>query len=373
MMQKKDAMPIQNSDISRIEFRQEQRLAKVIINHSDRKNAITKSMREDLISTYKKWVAEPEIYAITIEAQEPTIFSSGADLVEIHEAYLQSKADAVALFRQEYETMWSIECYTKPLITMINGAVMGGGVGLIQFGTHIVAGENFSWSMPEVKMGLFPDIGITYLLAKMPSNIGLYLALTGRSITRQDGLYLGLLEHCIDSQHFEQIQSQLAQADPIDPLLDNLHRSSNANQSIEKSEVAQKAALIEQIFSHPTIETILEALKAQDDEHESWAKEVIADLQSAAPISLKVTLEAMKRAKNLKLEEALEQDYILAQHFLSANDFIGSIKARLFEKTTPVWMPATLEEVSESMVAGYFDENESEKLALPPRELGVDK
>ncbi len=366
-MHKEDGFMLNAASDKKIQFIEQNRLARVLLSHTKRKNAICESMRADLLVQYKKWVEDADIYAIVIESADPTMFASGGDLFEIYEVYEQSLDQAIGLFKQEYETIWAIDTYTKPLISLVNGPVMGGGVGFVQYGTHLIAGESFSWSMPETKIGLFPDIGILHLMAQMPGAIGIYLALTGRSIARDDCYYLQLLEFCIDSDQFETIKRALDEAEPVDPILDGLHQPPQA------SDLQVMEPVITKVFSQGTMEEIVESLKSIDTEYQVWAQEVLVELDQASPLSLKVTLEAIKRAKSLSFDQTLEQDYVVAQHFLNDSDFIPTIKAKFIDKTSPTFTPHTLEQVSDEMVASFFSPTDAPKLHLPARELGLDK
>lgn len=343
------------------------RLGLVTINQQKSRNAITSDMRNSLISAYREWVEDPDIYAVVVESADENWFSSGSDLKEVYALLQESEQQALDLFQAEYETIWAIECYTKPVIALINGKNMGGGVGISQYGTHIVAGENYAWSMPEVKIGFFPDVAATRLLANMPGAIGTYLGLTGRSVNRADAVYLGLLEHCIDFQHFEAIKQAMRDAEPVDRYLDD------RNQAPEQSTLEAMEPVISGIFGKPTIEDIIQALKNLEGEHKVWASSVLSELTSYSPTSLKVTLEAIRRAKTMQFEEALQQDYQLASHFLQNNDFKTAIKARLIDKTEPVWQPDNLSALSDDLVSAYFTNISDKKLDLPSRELGVDK
>lgn len=343
------------------------RLGLVTINQQKSRNAITSDMRNSLISAYREWVEDPDIYAVVVESADENWFSSGSDLKEVYALLQESEQQALDLFQAEYETIWAIECYTKPVIALINGKNMGGGVGISQYGTHIVAGENYAWSMPEVKIGFFPDVAATRLLANMPGAIGTYLGLTGRSVNRADAVYLGLLEHCIDFQHFEAIKQAMRDAEPVDRYLDD------RNQAPEQSTLEAMEPVISGIFGKPTIEDIIQALKNLEGEHKEWASSVLSELTSYSPTSLKVTLEAIRRAKTMQFEEALQQDYQLASHFLQNNDFKTAIKARLIDKTEPVWQPDNLSALSDDLVSAYFTNISDKKLDLPSRELGVDK
>ena len=351
----------------RLTCEKQQRLALVSLNYPEKRNAIGSEMRAKLLANYRAWVEDPDVYVILNVSNHPDFFSAGADLLEIYQASQNSYEEALAIFREEYACVWEIECMTKPVLSMINGKVMGGGIGISQFGTHIIAGENYSWSMPEAKIGLFPDVGVCHLLAAMPGALGLYLGLTGRAVNRDDARYLGLIEHSIDSKHFEHIKEQLRDAQPVDPLLDNL------NQPAGESELEAMEPVITEIFSKPTVEEIIQSLNALTGEHSAWASSVVEDLAAASPTSLKVTMEAISRAKNKPLEEVLLQDYTLAAHFLKAHDFTAAIRARMIEKTKPAWQPSELKEVNLGDVNGYFSTLVEEKLLLPPRELGIDK
>ncbi len=346
------------------------RLGLVTISAPKQRNAINVAMRQKLISIYKEWVEDPHIYTIIIQSEDAQFFSSGANVKEVFEKAKISNKAALDCFKDEYETIWAIECYTKPVVALINGKVMGGGVGISQYGTHIVAGENYAWSMPEAQIGLFPDVATSQLLAKMPGAIGNYLGLTGCSVNRYDAAYLGLLEFCIDGEKFESIREAIREAEPVDRLLDDM------NQTIEKSDIEAKEPLITRVFSKPTIEEIMAALievSEEEPENKNWALEALANLEAACPISLKVTLKAIQNAKSFSVDQALEQDFTLAKHFIEKDNFLPAIEAKLINKKSPTWTPATLEEVSDEMVGQYFIDMGEEKLNLPPREFGVDQ
>ena len=345
------------------------RLGLVTINAPKQRNAINVAMRQKLISTYKEWVEDPHIYTIIIQSEDAQFFSSGANVKEVFEIAQKSKKQALDCFKNEYETIWAIECYTKPVVALINGIVMGGGVGLSHYGTHIIAGENYAWSMPEVKIGLFPDVGTTYLLANMPGAIGTYLGLTGRSINRYDAVYLKLLEFCIDASKFETIRDGIREAKPIDPFLDGM------NQTIEQSDIEKLEPLITRVFSKNTVEEIVSGLiEVSEDEPENkdWALQALKDIREACPLSLKVTLKAIQKAQSLGVDGALRQDFILAKHFIEGENFLPAIEAKLINKAEPTWVPAKLEDVSDQQVEQSFKDPSAETLNLPSRELGID-
>ena len=131
--------------------------------------------------------------------------------------------DARRALAAEYALNWPLDCFTKPTVSLIDGLVVGSGVGISLYGTHRVAGERYRFAMPETGIGLFPDDGVAYVFAQMPDMIGMYLALTGRAVGSADAYNLGLLTHCIPAGQFGEIRAAIRDADPVDPVLDARH------------------------------------------------------------------------------------------------------------------------------------------------------
>ncbi len=162
-------------------------------------NSLTRAMRARMLEAFPKFARDPMIYAVVQRSTSPKAFSAGSDVREIITLAKSDMAEARNAFREEYALDWQIECFSKPTVSLINGMVMGGGVGVSQFGTHKVAGEGYSWAMPETKIGLFPDVGAAHTLARLEGSVGMYLGLTGRSIGRRGRLCAGAGDalHCI--------------------------------------------------------------------------------------------------------------------------------------------------------------------------------
>jgi enoyl-CoA hydratase len=262
----------------------------------------------------------------------------------------------------EYALNWLHECFSKPTISLIDGPVMGSGVGISLFGTHRVAGEKYRFAMPETAIGLFPDVGAAWPLSRMPDSIGMYLGLTGRSIGQADAYALGLLTHCIPASRFEEIKAAFADTWPVDTVLDNLQVDPGPG------ELVPYAAHIAYCFSAPTVEEIVARLGLVGGKARDWAEGVIADLRARSPISLKVTQRHIRDARALDLRQTLSVDYRLACRFLDGHDFYEGVRAALIDKDgTPQWQPARLEEVTNAVVEDYFVTLGPDELALPTR------
>jgi enoyl-CoA hydratase len=240
---------------------------------------------------------------------------------------------------------------------------MGSGVGITLYGTHRVAGERYKFAMPECAIGLFPDVGVAYTLARLPDAIGMYLGLTGRSIGPADAYALGLVTHCIPAARYEEIKTALAETWPVDPLLDERHLDPGPR------ELAPYTGVIARCFSAGSVEEILARLAAVDGAERGFAEGVIADLKARSPLSLKVTHRHIRDARALDLRQTLMVDYRLACRFLEGHDFYEGVRAALIDKDgKPGWQPQRLEEVTPAMVEDYFASMGSGELALPTRQ-----
>ena len=326
-------------------------------------NALTVDMRAKLSSHLWSFARDPQVYAVVMQSESPRAFSAGSDVREVVTAARTDLAAGLKTFADEYALNWQCECFSKPTVPLINGMVMGGGVGITQYGTHRVAGENYSFAMPETAIGLFPDIGAVHVLARLPDQIGQYLGLTGRSIGRADAYALGLVTHCIDSVHFDAIVADIVDTWPVDPALDNRH------QECGEGELAPYRDVIARCFAGGTVEEIMSRLGAVTGPHRDWAATVAAELAKKSPLALKITHRHIREAAALGLKETLEADYRLAARILEADgDFYEGVRAAIIDKDhAPKWTPATLEEVSDAMLDRFFRTLGPNELALPTR------
>jgi enoyl-CoA hydratase len=338
-------------------------LALLTLNRPRALNALNAAMRAKFADAYPRFAREAQIYAVVIEAAGGKAFSAGGDVRELVALAREDKEKARRALADEYALNWLHECFSKPTISLIDGAVMGSGVGITLYGTHRVGGERYRFAMPETAIGLFPDVGTAWTLARMPDAIGMYLGLTGRSIGAADAYALGLLTHAIPAAHFAKIKAELAETWPVDPMLDALHADPGAR------ELAPYAGLIAQCFSAPTVEEIVQRLERTQGDERAWAQAVVADLRARAPLSLKVTHRHIRDSRARDLRQTLQVDYRLACRFLEGHDFYEGVRAALIDKDgAPRWQPARIEDVSAAMVEDYFAPMGAAELHLPTRE-----
>ncbi len=349
-----------------ITFEENDRAGVVTLDRPKRLNALSHEMFDALSANYRRWAPAPHIYGVVMQSSHPSVFCSGGDLKVLNELNRQGATDAIREFyRAAYSHVWLLEKFIRPNVPLINGLVFGGGIGITLFGTHCVAAEGYRFAMPQVGIGFLPDIGGTYFLPRLLGWTGIYLALTGRTIGPADAHRLRLVTHYIPSAHFDVIKDALADNQPIDRLLDGLHRDPG------EGELVRLTPAIDRIFSAASVEAILAGLDAEEGEFESWARETAAELRKKSPTSLKIAFAQMQAGKALNLAECLKLEFRLASHVITTHDFREGIDARISGKgRTPDWQPATLAEVSDDEIVRVFTTPVDGELELDERQPG---
>jgi enoyl-CoA hydratase len=333
----------------------------IVLDRPDALNALTLAMREAVGLCLTRWARDPQVYAVVMRSTSARVFCAGGDVRELIARARESRALAEAVAATEYTLNWQLDCFSKPIVALIDGLVMGGGVGLTAFGTHRVAGPGYRFAMPETAIGFFPDDGVAYLFARMPHEIGMYLALTGRQVARADAFRLGLVTHCIAPEAFAGIERLLMDAEPVDPLLDARHEDPGPGSLDEIS------PLIERCFGGGSVEDIVASLRAETGAGAAWARSVLDDLAARSPTSLKVTYRCVRAARSWDLRRTLLNNYRMAVRMLAGHDVHEGVRARLEDRDgAPRWSPARLEDVSDAVVDAYFAPIEP-----PETELGL--
>jgi enoyl-CoA hydratase/carnithine racemase len=243
----------------------------------------------------------------------------------------------------------------------MNGVVMGGGMGISQGAAQtgglriVTAGARLA--MPETKIGLFPDVGASWFLARTPAYIGTYLGVTGNMIHAADALYAGLADLIVPDAALADIFESLSTthfmrgADVVAHLKTAVH-AANQGQVEPSSELAEHGAVIARHFSHATMQGIVASLEASDD---AWAGQVLADLRARSPLSMAVSLELIRRAASMSMAGCLRTDLDLVRTTFAKGDILEGIRALIVDKDhAPHWKPAQIAEVSAQAVAAMF-------------------
>ncbi len=331
-------------------FEKRGRCGLVTLNRPKALNALNYDMIAQMEERYVDWAGNADVYGVLLEAAPGRAFCSGGDLKALYEMRERKKTTEILdKYTSEYQHNWTLDRFIKPHVSLMDGYVFGGGVGISLYGTHKVAGENYRFAMPEAVIGFFPDAGATWFFPRMPGQTGLYLALTGNQIDRADAFALGLLTHCIDAREFGAIRAAMCEADPIDPVLDERHVDPGESALLRKQED------IDRHFAGESVEEILNSLESAAGPNAEWAGATAAKMRRNSPLSLKVAYWQIRRSPSPTLESALELEGRIARHFLTGVELYEGIRALLIDKdNAPKWSHSALAEISDETVAAYF-------------------
>ena len=327
----------------------------ITLNRPKALNALTQPMCLAIDQALRDWAHDDKIATVLVRGAGDRAFCAGGDVRVVAEegmARRRSENDGRLgreFFRDEYRMNRRIKRFPKPYIALIDGITMGGGIGVSVHGSHRIATERTLAAMPETGIGLFPDVGTSYVLPRLPGRMGAYLALTGARLTAADLLALGIATHFVPSDRMSALVDNLIAADwskGTDTVLSRYVADPGA------PELAQHRAVIDRCFTGGRVETILSALDADAG---AFAKVTAVTLGTMSPTSLKIALEEMRRSATLDFDACLVMEYRLTQSILEGHDFYEGIRAQLIDKDRgPKWAPPTLGDVDDAAVGDYF-------------------
>jgi enoyl-CoA hydratase len=298
---------------------------------------------------------------VIVTAAGARAFSAGGDLRALYDAGRTGHhQDALRYWRTEYTLNALIKRYRKPYVCLIDGIVMGGGVGISIHGSHRVAGDGFVFAMPEVGIGLFPDVGATWFLPRLPGEVGLYCALSGERLGPADALAAGIATHRIASARFPDLLAGLCGNVPVDALLGAFAEPAG------KGPLAARAGAIDRLFTGNSVEGILAGLDAEatgQGADAGFARATAAAIRSKSPTSLKITLAQLRRGRNLDFAECMRTEFRIVSRLLLGHDLYEGIRSVIIDKDqAPQWQPSSLAAVSAAEVERYFEPQDDELL-----------
>jgi enoyl-CoA hydratase len=325
----------------------------VTLNRPAALNAVTHAMVLSLRARLDAWANDPAITRVVITAAGERAFSVGGDIRALYDLGIAGRHDeALQFWRDEYPLNVAIKSYRKPYVALIDGMVMGGGVGVSVHGSHRVAGDRFQFAMPEVGIGFFPDVGATWFLPRLPGELGTYCALTGERFNAADGCGAGLATHRIASGRFGALLDGLSGAVSVDAVL-----AAFAEPAGEGPILARRAT-IDRLFAGSSIEDILAALEREASSGSAdaaWAAKTAATMQAKSPLSLKIALAQVRRGKEWDFETCMRAEFRIVSRVIHGHDFYEGVRAVIVDKdNAPRWQPTTLAAVSEADVERHF-------------------
>jgi enoyl-CoA hydratase len=336
-------------------------LRRITLNRPQALNAITLAMAETMTAFMREWADDPAVGAVLFDGAGGRAFAAGGDIRALYDAAKSGDDLPARFWATEYHLNVTIARYPKPVIAVMDGLVMGGGVGLSAHAAHSVSTDRSVVAMPEVGIGFFPDVGVSFLLTRAHWELGTYVALTGERLNAQGALICGLANSHVPSARLDELPSALADCGSRQEIRAALGKFET---SPMPGKIVKALRWIMPCFSGNTIEEILEALSMCENEDAIAARDIML---KASPTSLKVTLRNMREAAKFKrVEQSFQQDYRIALACIAGHDFREGIRAAIVDKDrNPIWSPGRIEDVTADIVDRHFKSVGALELQFP--------
>lgn len=344
-------------------FERRGRMGLITLNRPKALNALNREMCIAIHAKLEAWREDEGVGVVAITGAGDRAFCAGGDVVGVVRSGQSGSDGWEEFFRHEYRLNHTIATYTKPYVALIDGIVMGGGVGLSIHAPYRVVTEKVLFAMPETAIGLIPDVGATYALPRLPGQIGTWLGLTGARLGAADCCYAGIATHHVRSGRIGALVERLSEGGGVEEALGDFDTHAG------ETPLEEKRDGIDFHFAHDHVEAILESLRAGD----AWAREQAEVIDRMSPTALKLTLRALRKGAHLDISQALQQEYRIVSATKSGTDFYEGVRAQLIDKDRdPKWRPATLADVDDALLDSYFEQPEGGDIVFPlPPEVAM--
>ena len=334
----------------------------ISLNRPSALNALTYDMICELKCQMELWHKDPQIALVVVKSESSRAFCAGGDIRYIAHNSSENPDTAQQFYEDEYALNALMFEYEKPIVALVDGIVMGGGVGISAPASHRILTEHVTYAMPETAIGFFPDVGASYYMSRMPGGLGMYLGLTGRHIKTPDALLSGYGSAFVPSEKlsdlFDKIVSSKYGNDAYQNLADIIE--SFTVHSPGDSGLRELGHIISHVFSDSSLEDIFERLgvlsNEADPKQRTWASDTLLVLNKACPFSLCVTHEAITRGYQLQFKDCLKMEYRLSGALASRSDFVEGVRAAIIDKDkSPKWSHASFKSVIQRDVLACFE------------------
>lgn len=329
-------------------------------------HALTLEMIRAIDGALVRWADDSAVACVVLQSSTDKAFCAGGDVRSLRTAVAEQAGvvpnpQALAFFAEEYRLDHRIHTYAKPLLVWGGGIVMGGGLGLMAGASHRVVTENTRIAMPEITIGLFPDVGGSWFLGRMPGRSGLFLGLTGAPMNAADALYTGLGDYFLRQEERAMVLDALAlaqwqaSAQANSEQLDRLLRGFSAPAtSLPASEVRANFDAIAVLTQAPTLPEVVAAIAAYDGDS-VWLQKAAHSLAKGAPTSAALVWAMRERTRHMSLAQVFQLELIVAVQCCAHADFSEGVRALLIDKdNAPQWQPASLADVRDAYLNEYF-------------------
>jgi enoyl-CoA hydratase len=321
----------------------------ITLNRPKAINSLNQRMVDALGAVLTRWESDDAVRAVVLSGAGERGLCAGGDVVAVYDSARKDGVDVRRFWRDEYLLNGQIGRFGKPYVSLMDGIVMGGGVGVSAHANTRVVTDTSKVAMPEVGIGFVPDVGGAFLLSRAPGALGLHAALTGAPFSGSDAIAMGFADHYVPHGELDAFTAAIV-ADGVESAL--------ARHAVEPppSALAAQRDWIDECFSGDTVQDIVSALRAHKGPGAEPAREAADLIATRSPIAVSVALQAVRRAAKLEtLEDVLIQDYRVSSASARSHDLVEGIRAQIIDKDrNPKWSPATLAAVTAADVDAYF-------------------
>jgi enoyl-CoA hydratase/carnithine racemase len=339
-------------------------IGRLTLNKEKALNALDLEMAKIMLDALQAWQSRSDIVAVVVDAAGEKAFCAGGDIVSMYNAMVESHGEIPAFledfFKTEYTLDYTIHNYDKPIVVWGSGIVMGGGMGLLCGASHRVVTETSRLAMPEITIGLYPDVGGSYFLPRLPGKSGLFLGLTGGQMNANDACYVGLADHCVASNQKQAMLHALishswadcqALSDDVSMLLNNLEKP----ESVIAGNVEPNMSLIEDLCRFDNVEDVVSAILGADMQGDKWLSRAQATLVKGSPITMHLVFEQCNRGASMSLAECFKMEADMSCRCGESGEFQEGVRALLIDKDMkPKWKYPSVSDVPKEVIEHFF-------------------
>lgn len=330
----------------------------LILNRPAGLNAITLDMVRALRGYLDAWALDPHIHAVVLRGAGDRGFCAGGDIRSLYHSHRDGDALHEVFFTEEYELDQCLHQYRKPVLALLDGYTLGGGMGLGQAAELRVVTERSRLGMPEVGIGYFPDVGASYFLSRIPGELGTYLGVTGVQIEAADALYCGLADWYLESSRLAELDERLNRLQWSDNALKDLQGvlARLGVQTLPDAPMHRLRPAIDHFFGQPDIASMIEQLEEVNvADSQAWAQDTARLMRTRSPLAMAVSLQLLRRGRHTSLDDCFAMELHLNRQWFDQGDLLEGVRALLIDKDkNPRWNPPTLDRLPRARVEQFF-------------------
>lgn len=344
-----------------VELNKQQSIVVLTLNKPMALNALDYEMAKSMLYALKAWEFDSRVAAIVLCGEGDRAFCAGGDIVSMYRAMASTSAvtpDSVAsFFAAEYELDYLIHCYPKPIIAYGDGFVMGGGIGLFCGASHRLVTPNTRLAMPEVSIGLYPDVGASYFLPRLPEGVGLFLGLTGARFSAEDALHIGFADYCVPSNCLSEIIERIKHLASSSPFsVDILNRALDEfkHSELGSGNISKHENLFTNLNGSRTLVQVIDCIEAYSC-HDDWTRKAMSMMTSGSALSKCLVWEQVKRGIKLDLKGCFKMELAMSCKCAELGEFEEGVRALLIDKdNNPNWLYSDVNLVPSSLIESFF-------------------